>query len=339
LKFLITGHNGFKGAWLGSLLKSRGHEIGGISLAPQQKSLFVQAELERIFQEDFIADIRDFELLNSTFKVINPDIVVHFAAQPLVRESLRNPVLTFETNVNGTLNVLRAAEGLSNVKAVLIITTDKVYRVNSSQYFRHKESDPLGGIDPYSSSKAMADLLTQSWRKSVSQKTIAIARAGNVIGGGDYGQERLIPDIFESLTKEEPIGFRNPNATRPWQHVLDCLEGYIKIIDHSIATSVGQDWNIGPIAAADISVQDLSQIFSNAYGKPIQSMSISDDGMPETKFLSLDTTKALEGLNWNPRLSATEAISITANWYRDFANGSSAASLINRDIEYFESLT
>jgi CDP-glucose 4,6-dehydratase len=231
MHYLISGHTGFKGAWLVMLLKSRGHEVSGFSLDPLKGSLFAEAKVAKLLLGDYRQDIRDFNGTLKVFKQTQPDVFIHMAAQPLVLESYKHPVDTFEINVNGTLNVLRAAQEVKSLKGQLIITTDKVYK-NEGLKKAFKESDALGGDDPYSASKAMADILTQSWMNSFPKIPTAIGRAGNVIGGGDASPDRLIPDIIKNLKVGQAPQIRHPEYVRPWQHVLDCLNGYLFVIEH-----------------------------------------------------------------------------------------------------------
>jgi CDP-glucose 4,6-dehydratase len=222
MHYLLTGHTGFKGTWLSLLLSSAGHEVSGISLNPVEGSLFSRVRPRDLLNADVRLDIRDAAAVHEQIARIAPDVVIHLAAQPLVRESYRDPRGTFDTNVWGTINVLEATRRTESVQATLIVTTDKVYR-NDGRSTGYVESDPLGGHDPYSASKAMADLATQSWRASYPGTPIAIARAGNVIGGGDVSPDRLMPDLIAAFATGTPARIRNPRAIRPWQHVLDCL--------------------------------------------------------------------------------------------------------------------
>ena len=224
MHFLITGHTGFKGAWLSMLLHARGHTVSGISLQPETNSLFIQANVQKFLERDIRCDINESSKLTSYFNETKPDVVIHLAAQALVRESYNNPITTFETNVMGTLNVMKASQQLRDLKGQLIVTTDKVYK-NMNKTSGYVESEALGGQDPYSASKAMADIAAQSWLSSFDNPPTAIARAGNVIGGGDICADRLIPDLIQSYSNGSKPKLRAPNSIRPWQHVLDCLNG------------------------------------------------------------------------------------------------------------------
>jgi CDP-glucose 4,6-dehydratase len=316
MHYLITGHTGFKGSWLSLMLQMQGHEVSGISLNPLQKSLFVQAGLEGTFKHDFRIDIRNKEDLAKAIQAINPDIIVHLAAQPLVRESYKYPVETFETNVIGTLNVLEATKKLNNLQAALIITTDKVYK-NHNHLRGYIETDELGGDDPYSASKAAADLATQSWIKSFAKAPMAIARAGNVIGGGDWAVDRIIPDLVNAYSNNELPTLRYPDAIRPWQHVLDCLNGYLTLIDHMLTTRNGGEWNFGPSLESKQSVGDLTKAVSAKYGITGNAWTLEEVSQPhEAGYLLLDSSKSRSALNWNDKLSFIQTIDWTVDWYQ-----------------------
>ncbi len=319
MHYLITGHTGFKGSWLALMLQMQGHTVSGISLNPQQTSLFNQANLNEIFEHDFRLDIRKSQELQSAIRKINPDVIVHLAAQPLVRESYRDPVETFNTNVLGTLNVLEATKGLLNLKATLIITTDKVYK-NHNHLHGYVESDELGGADPYSASKAAADIATQSWAKSFANTPVAIARAGNVIGGGDWATDRIIPDLVNAYSSNHIPTLRYPHAIRPWQHVLDCLNGYLMLIDSMIRDGVSGEWNFGPDIAERRTVLDLVVNFASAWG-------LSEGNSPwqpthelsphEAEVLLLDSSKSRSNLDWKDKLTFQQSIQMTVDWYKD----------------------
>jgi len=244
VKYLVTGHTGFKGSWLVAKLKIEGHEVFGISLNPPKKSHFNLAQINQYMDRDIRVDIRDLEFLEKIVMELNPEVVVHLAAQSLVLESYRNPINTYETNINGTLNILKSCSNIDGLKAVAIVTSDKVYKNSPKKSF--VETDPLGGDDPYSSSKAAADLLTQAWRTSFGKVPISIARAGNVIGGGDWSKNRIIPDLVNSLKGNKEFLLRYPHSVRPWQHVLDCLNGYQMLVQQQINSGLQGEWNFGP---------------------------------------------------------------------------------------------
>jgi CDP-glucose 4,6-dehydratase len=319
MKYLITGHTGFKGSWLAMMLKIQGHEVSGISLDAQQDSIFRHARLSDIFTESCISDIRNFEHLRSSISEIDPDVIIHLAAQPLVQYSYQNPLETFEVNVIGTINVLEASKTLSNLRATLVVTTDKVYK-NTSQHFGYKENDKLGGDDPYSASKAAADLSAQSWAKSFASSPLAIARAGNVIGGGDWAPNRLIPDLVRSYQSNQIPEIRNPFSVRPWQHVLDCLNGYVSLIDHMLAKGIGGEWNFGPDHSGQHTVADVINVFATSYGVSENYYNFQNQSFGhEAEILLLDSTKSRTELGWFDRLDFDTSVRWTADWYRNSA--------------------
>ena len=307
MHYLVTGHTGFKGSWLSLMLQMQGHTVSGISLNPPEKSLFNQANLSNLFRSDLRIDIRNSAELSKAVKEIDPEVIIHLAAQPLVRESYKDPVETFETNVLGTLNLLEATRALTNLSATLVITTDKVYK-NHNHLRGYVETDELGGDDPYSASKAAADIATQSWVKSFATSPVAIARAGNVIGGGDWATDRIIPDLV------------NPYAIRPWQHVLDCLNGYMKLVDSMIRDGISGEWNFGPDLRDKHEVLDLVKVFAKAWGvqESDSAWTIEEAAQPhEAGYLLLDSSKSRNTLGWSDKLNFQETIDLTSAWYRN----------------------
>ena len=319
MHYLVTGHTGFKGSWLSLMLQMQGHTVSGISLDPPEKSLFNQAKLNNLFQNDLRIDIRNFGELSIAVKKIDPEVIIHLAAQPLVRESYRDPVGTFETNVLGTLNLLEATKALSNLRATLVITTDKVYK-NHNQLRGYLETDELGGDDPYSASKAAADIATQSWVKSFATSPVAIARAGNVIGGGDWATDRIIPDLVNAYSSNQIPTLRYPHAIRPWQHVLDCLNGYIQLIDSMIRDGISGEWNFGPPLKDRHKVIDLVEAFAKSWRvqESDSVWTVEETKQPhEASYLLLDSSKARESLGWRDKLDFQEAVDLTSAWYRN----------------------
>ena len=314
MRYLITGHTGFKGSWLSALLKINGHEVHGISLAPDKHSHFNQANVSKYLDGNHFEDIRKEDALMSLVRNIKPEVVIHLAAQPLVRRSYIEPLYTYEVNVIGTLNCLKACQVLDNLKAVLIVTTDKVYK-NRNQMIGYVESDELGGVDPYSASKACADIATQSWRESFPGAPIAIARAGNVIGGGDWAKDRLIPDLVNALENQNYLKIRNPRSIRPWQHVLDCLNGYNKLISYQLKNSTGGDWNFGPQAKEFKSVETLTNDFVKIWDKKIEIIH-EESSLKESNILTLNSDKSRAVLGWNEKLDYFETLEWTAEWYK-----------------------
>jgi CDP-glucose 4,6-dehydratase len=315
---LVTGHTGFKGSWLSLMLQMQGHTVSGISLDPPEKSLFNQANLSNLFQNDLRIDIRNSAELSSAVKKIDPEVIIHLAAQPLVRESYKDPVGTFETNVLGTLNLLEATRVLTGLRATLVITTDKVYK-NRNHLRGYLENDELGGDDPYSASKAAADIATQSWVKSFATTPVAIARAGNVIGGGDWATDRIIPDLVNAYSSNKMPTLRYPYAIRPWQHVLDCLNGYMKLVDSMISHGVSGEWNFGPDLKDKHEVLELVKVFAKAWGvqESDSAWTLEETEQPhEAGYLLLDSNKARKSLSWSDLLSFSDSIDWTANWFK-----------------------
>jgi CDP-glucose 4,6-dehydratase len=316
MRYFITGHTGFKGAWLSLMLKIQGHEVFGYSLEPAERSAFKYLNLEKNIEKSFLHDIRDHEFLRKTLIDVQPNVIVHLAAQPLVIDSYENPAYTFETNVNGTLNILNNISALESLKMVLIVTSDKVYK-NKSQNIGYIEEDELGGRDPYSASKSMADILTQSWIKSFTGPPISIVRAGNVIGGGDFSKDRLIPDLINNIFENKPALLRNPEAIRPWQHVLDCLNGYMKAINYSIENGSSDVWNFGPDPDSVRQVKDVVNIFENKFKIQFQKSESSITNYHEEKILMLDSSKAYSNLGWKNKFNFDEACNFTLSWYEE----------------------
>jgi CDP-glucose 4,6-dehydratase len=336
MHFLITGHTGFKGAWLSLILQQRGHVVSGISLPPEKGSLFEQANIGKNLENDIYCDIRDLTKLTTSFKKINPDVVIHLAAQALVRESYRNPIVTFETNVTGTLNVLQASQQIDQLKAQLIVTTDKVYK-NVSKSSGYVETEALGGQDPYSASKAMADIATQSWLSSFENAPTAIARAGNVLGGGDVCADRLITDLIHSYSSGITPKLRAPNSVRPWQHVLDCLNGYLTLVDAAIENKAEGAWNFGPDENQSKTVADVANIAAKVWEVEKSWENDSGNHPHEASMLILNSNKARTNLGWSDKLSFEETIEWTTNWYKNVNSGKDPLEETLKNIRDFES--
>jgi CDP-glucose 4,6-dehydratase len=334
MHYLITGHTGFKGSWLALMLEMQGHTLSGIALDPPVKSLFHQAELSSIFKHDLRLDIRDRNAMKQAIEMIDPEVIIHLAAQPLVRESYRMPVETFDINVIGTLNILEATRELTNLRAALIITTDKVYK-NHNHLRGYVETDELGGDDPYSASKAAADIATQSWIKNFAKVPMAIARAGNVIGGGDWAQDRIIPDLINAYSTGNLPTLRYPHAIRPWQHVLDCLNGYLKLVEHQLSEGIAGEWNFGPDLKEKHTVEDLVATFAKRWGVGKAKWKLESTEHPhEAGYLLLDSTKARSQLRWNDKLDFDQTLMWTSSWYIN-QGGGSARELTTSQIEAF----
>ena len=320
---LITGHAGFKGSWLAFWLKSMSSKVVGYSLLPDtEKHLFNVLNLEKTLDDSLIADIRDEKQLERYFHKHNPDIVFHLAAQPIVRLSYSEPIETYETNVIGTLKVLEAARKTPSVKAFVNITTDKCYE-NKEKKEGYREDEPMGGYDMYSSSKGCSEILTSSYRRSFLSdgKPFALGsgRAGNVIGGGDWAKDRLIPDCIKAFQQNETVFIRNPLATRPWQHVLEPLAGYLRLGQKLLeeGSKYAQGYNFGPEMNKDVKVCEVAQKVSEVWGDGKVEVGKAD-GLHEANLLQLNIEKADKELGVRPDYSAEEAITKTTQWYKAF---------------------
>ena len=339
-KILVTGHTGFKGSWLVSILNILGANVSGISLPPKNKNDHInhlECQIDSYYQ-----DINDFNKLSKILNKIKPDFIFHLAAQPLVRESYKNPIETWQTNVIGTANIINISQSLENLKGILVITSDKCYE-NYEIDYGYKEEDRLGGYDPYSSSKAAAEILVNSFRQSffsnVNDPLIASARAGNVIGGGDWSEDRLFPDIVRSVQSKKSILVRNPNATRPWQHVLDCLYGYLmlaeKLIDGDDIT-FGDAWNFGPPKASNIKVIDILKSVNKIW-TDVKWIFEDEFISHEASLLYLDSSKSNRLLNWKSILDIEESINWTITWYKEFLdNNVITNNQINKYLKLIE---
>jgi CDP-glucose 4,6-dehydratase len=337
-KILITGHTGFKGTWLIKILENFGAKIYGYSLPKNELNSFYTMHNFTI-AGDYEGNINNSIDLSLLLNRVNPDILIHLAAQPLVSESYENPILTHETNILGTARILNLLNYFSNTKVALFITTDKVYK-NDDSNISFKESDPLGGYDPYSASKAASEIIIESWRSTLNVKNIKIlsARAGNVIGGGDWSKNRLLPDIFRALKSKEKVLIRNPHSTRPWQHVIEPLVGYLEYIKYSWDNPKHNvnNLNFGPDIEDVKSVKDLiNELSIILKKKPEDIFTIEKNNlMYESKFLSLNNSLAKETLAWFPKFSSRESLQLTSEWYLNYQNIHSD-EIIESQIEYY----
>jgi CDP-glucose 4,6-dehydratase len=345
-RVLVTGHTGFKGGWLCLWLKHFGASVAGFSLAPVgTPNLFELAQLADGVQSH-IGDIRDAGRLRSVLEQIQPSLVFHLAAQPLVRLSYADPVGTFATNVMGTVHLLDAVRHVPSVRGVVVVTSDKCYD-NKEWVWGYRENEAMGGADPYSCSKGCAELVTAAYRKSFagpeSGRSIASGRAGNVFGGGDWSDDRLIPDIAKAVMKGQPVIIRNPSAVRPWQHVLEPLSGYLLLGQKLLSgdPAWADAWNFGPDAGADLTVGELAETVLHRWGKGRLAIQPDPLAPHEAHLLRLDSSKARTLLKWRPVLSLGEAISWTVDWYRAFERAPKMMrKLTNSQIEqYLERLT
>jgi len=335
MHFLITGHTGFKGAWLTLILQQRGHVVSGISQDSVEGSLYERARIGKFLENDIRCDIRQSTNLTSHFKDIEPDVVIHLAAQSLVRESYKHPKDTFETNVIGTINVLNASQQIKDLKAQLIVTTDKVYK-NVGKETGYIETEALGGHDPYSASKSMADIATQSWVTSFENPITSIARAGNVIGGGDVCADRLIPDLMRSYGSGVVPKLRAPNSVRPWQHVLDCLNGYLMLVNAQIKNNVDGAWNFGPEENQSKTVADVANVAGAIWGAKTYWEHDQGKHPYEASVLKLNSDKARRQLGWSDKLTFEESIKWTTIWYKAVNRGSNALEETLKNIQDFE---
>lgn len=339
MRVLVTGHTGFKGAWLTLLLQRAGHQVSGLALDPEPGSLFEVAGLADLLEVDARVDIRDAAATHAAIQLAEPDVVIHMAAQPLVRASYVDPRWTMETNVMGTLSVLEGIAATPSVQAAVIVTTDKVYR-NVGQRAGYVEGDALGGHDPYSASKAMADILTSSWVDSFAGCPTAIARAGNVIGGGDVSTDRLFPDLVRAFGAGKPAELRYPQAVRPWQHVLDCLNGYVLLADALVSQgeAAGGPWNFGPDPEAFRTVGEAADLAAARWGDGASWASDDGEHPHEAELLTLDASKAKRELGWRDRLDFDAAVTWTVDWAKRVQAGESARDVTLEQIEAFEAL-
>ncbi len=338
-RVLVTGHTGFKGSWLSLWLQSMGAKLQGFALnPPTDPNLFVEASVADGMAST-TGDIRDFDALLRCMTNFRPEVVLHLAAQSLVRASYLDPVGTYATNVMGTVHVLEAARHLDSVRCVVVVSTDKCYE-NKECLTPYREVDPVGGHDPYSSSKACVELATASFRRSYAETdnlTVATARAGNVIGGGDWAQDRLVPDLLRAFARGETAMIRNPLAIRPWQHVLEPLQGYLLLAEHlwTRQPRFADAWNFGPAEEDARNVQWITERVVRAWGGGVQWQHDGIKHPHEAHYLRLDSTKALRELAWAPRWNLESAIDRTVAWERARLRGADARACSVSDIREY----
>ena len=337
-RVLLTGHSGFKGAWLSYWLYQMGANVTGISLPPMSSpNLFTLAGIDQLLNNHFL-DIRDPVGLEKLILESQPEIVLHLAAQALVRPSYSDPLTTFSTNVMGTANLLNALRALESVRAVVLVTTDKVYK-NLERTYPYREIDILGGYDPYSASKAASEIIIESFRDSYfSERGIALAsaRAGNVIGGGDWSEARLIPDAVRAWDQNLPLSIRRPNAVRPWQHVLEPLNGYLVLAEKLFENAqLSGSYNFGPHSHEVSTVRNVIEMARSFYRAGDVLWDDSFQGPHEAGLLSLDISKAKDALGISPRWNIEESVERTMSWYKGCLNGVAANSLCDDDISAF----
>jgi len=343
-RVFLTGHTGFKGSWLSLWLQSMGAKVKGYALnPPTAPSLFIEAKVGESM-ESFIGDIRDIETLKEHMVSFNPDILVHMAAQPLVRLSYSEPIETYTTNVIGTVNVLEAARSCSHLKAIVSVTTDKCYE-NKEWSWGYRENEPMGGHDPYSSSKGCAELVTLAYRRSYFQTpetaSVATGRAGNVIGGGDWADDRLVPDILRAFEKQNPVIIRNPLSTRPWQHVLEPLSGYLVLAErlYEDGDDYAEAWNFGPKEEAAKPVNWILDKMVNNWGKDASWELDKNNNPHEAGFLKLDCSKAASKLHWQPKWDLEHTLNLIVEWHQKWLEGHSVKEHCLKEIESYQAET
>jgi len=345
-KVLITGHTGFKGSWLCLLLYKLGADVYGYALEPPTNpSLFVEAKIGELITST-VGDVRDYDSILKIIKDVQPEIIIHLAAQPLVRESYKNPRETYQINVMGTVNLLDAAREVSSVKAILNVTTDKCYE-NKEWHWGYRENEPMGGYDPYSNSKGCSELVTSSFRSSFFNPSqyekhgvgLASARAGNVIGGGDWAEDRLIPDFIRAIICGEKVKIRSPYAIRPWQHVLEPLSGYLTLCEklYNEGAAFAEGWNFGPEECDAQNVEWITKKICELWSVNSEYEIDSTPQPHEANYLKLDCSKAKALLGWYPRWSIDVTLQMIVNWNKAFINGDEIQDVCYQQIdEYFK---
>lgn len=345
-RVLVTGHTGFKGSWLCEWLLADGAKVAGLSLAPEEgrPSLFNDLALgDRMHST--IGDIRMLEAVEAVVRKFEPELILHLAAQPLVRRSYTDPVGTYATNVMGTVHLLEAARRVSSVRAIVCVTSDKCYE-NREWVWGYRESDALGGKDPYSASKGAAEIVAGSYQRAVypldGRIRLASARGGNVVGGGDWSEDRLVPDLVRAMEGGRPLVLRNPDAIRPWQHVLELVRGYLvlggRLLDDGAAFEGG--WNFGPRRENEVTVGELISRFVDVWGG-VKGFEVKVEPSPlkEAQSLKLDIAKADQLLNWQPKLSFADTARMTVDWYRGrFERPSTAADFTRRQLADYRAI-
>lgn len=337
-KVLLTGHTGFKGSWMSRILLNAGADLTGYSLEPPTTpNLFDIAELSNNMNS-VIGDIRDLDNLSKVFSEAAPDIVIHMAAQPIVRDSYKNPVYTYETNVMGTVNILECVRKTDSVKSFLNVTTDKVY-YNNEWEWGYRENDPLDGYDPYSNSKSCSELVTHSYKSSFFEDrdiAISTARAGNVIGGGDFANDRIIPDCIRAANDGNDIIVRNPYSTRPYQHVLEPVMAYLMIVKEQYGNSEFQGYyNVGPDDVDCVATGDLVDMFCKKWGNDIKWIDKYDGGPHEANFLKLDCSKIKKTFGWSTTWGISEALDKVVEWTKEYFSNGNVVEVMDKQIKDF----
>ena len=335
---LLTGHTGFKGTWLSIMLEMAGARVVGYALKPPAGENLFQLSGAGAGMTDLEGDIRDYQNLKSVFDKYQPELVIHMAAQPIVRESYENPVYTYETNVMGTVHFLECVRNTESVSSVLNVTTDKVYE-NREWIWGYRETDPLDGYDPYSNSKSCSELVTHSYKKSFfDSRNIAVstARAGNVIGGGDFAKDRIIPDCVRAALAKEEITLRNPYSIRPFQHVLEPLTAYLEIVEQQAKEPGKQGYyNVGPDEEDCITVGELTDLFCRSWGEGLSWKNLCEDGPHEASFLTLDCSLLKARMGWKSRWQIQTAVEKTVEWTKVYREHGDIRSCMERQIKEF----
>ncbi len=336
-RVFLTGHTGFKGSWTSLLLASLGAEVYGYALAPESdRGLFVSGSVARSMRH-LIGDVRDLETMSAAVSEARPEVVIHMAAQALVRQSYKDPVGTYATNVMGTVNLLEAVRRTPEVRAVVVVTSDKCYD-NVGWTWPYREIDPLGGHDPYSNSKGCAELVTDSYRRSFFHSEdaalVASGRAGNVIGGGDWAIDRLVPDAVRAFVAGESVRVRNPHAVRPWQHVLDPILAYLELCERLVTDgpAFAEGWNFGPAEASMVPVSRVLDGMIRLWGGSARWDRDQGEHPHEASYLKLDCSKAHTRLGWRPLIDLDQALRLTVDWYRAFEAGADMRTITHDQI-------
>lgn len=341
-KVFITGHTGFKGSWLCKILVDVGAEVTGYALAPEgEKNLFSLLNLDQKMQS-IVGDIRDFDSLSKAFEVADPEIVIHMAAQPLVRTAYEKPVYTYDVNVMGTVNILECVRQSQNVKSFLNVTTDKVYK-NKEWEWGYRENEELNGYDPYSNSKSCSELVTESYKKSFLRAlgiAVSTARAGNVIGGGDYAKDRIIPDCIRAIESRNPIIIRNPYSIRPYQHVLEPLSVYLMIVQKQMENpELAGNYNVGPNEEDCIRTGELTALFCKEWEKQLHQKAEyvfqADQGPHEANFLKLDCARLKATFGWSPKWNIHKTVEKIIEWEKEYLSGNGVEKITERQINDF----
>ena len=336
-KVFITGHTGFKGSWMCLMLNLFGAKIYGFSLKPDKKSLFLQSKCSRFIIKNIYSNIKNKKKLNQSINKIKPDILFHLAAQPLVIEGYKNPIETFNTNINGTINILNSMKNCKSLKSAVIITTDKVYKIQKNDKL-YSENDELGGSDPYSASKVCTEILTNSFIQSFFKMTnlqnkVSSARSGNVIGGGDYAKNRLVPDIISAINSNKKLYVRNPNHIRPWQHVIEPTYGYLKLAQLQFQNklqNIDAKWNFGPNQKSFIKVIDIIRQINNL--KKVKFKLNKKSKIQETKTLRLNNNKAKKFLKWKPKWDLNKSLINVIEWNDIYKKNKNAKEICEKQI-------